>query len=67
MKYIYESPDKGQTIYRRPINDQDVERELIQSPLFHQGHKELEVVISNDGVVVINDFEKRGQHGTQRN
>jgi len=61
MEYIYESPDNGKTIYRRPINDQDAERELIQSPIsYYEGQKILEVIISDDGQVVINDFEKGG-------
>lgn len=30
IKYIYESPDLGKTVYRRPFNT--IERELIQKP-----------------------------------
>jgi len=29
MKYIYESPDKGKTVYRRPIGVPHAKRELI--------------------------------------
>ena len=29
MQYIYESPDKGKTVYRRPIDQPDAERELV--------------------------------------
>lgn len=49
MKYIYESPDKGRTIYRRPIGSN--KRELVTDT-------EPEVIISEDGVVVIDNGEK---------
>jgi len=39
MKYIYESPDKGKTIYRTPIGVPHAERELI---------RENDVVIKDD-------------------
>ena len=29
MQYIYESPDNGKTVYRRPIDQPDAERELV--------------------------------------
>ncbi len=30
IKYIYESPDNGKTVYRRPFGDYDTPRELIK-------------------------------------
>jgi len=29
MRYIYESPDKGKTVYRKPYNNRTAERELV--------------------------------------
>lgn len=43
MKYIYESPDGGKTIYRRPANDPQAERELC---------RENDMLILDDDVVV---------------
>ena len=62
MKYIYESPDNGNTIYRTPMGVPHAKRELITSPLFNDTEKLLELIISDDGVVVINDFEKGNQN-----
>lgn len=30
IKYIYESPDNGKTVYRRPFGEYDTPRELIK-------------------------------------
>ena len=30
MKYIYESPDKGKTVYRTPIGVPNAKRELVE-------------------------------------
>jgi hypothetical protein len=32
MKYIYESPDGGKTVYRRPLNKPDATREIVKAP-----------------------------------
>jgi hypothetical protein len=44
IKYIYESPDKGKTVYRYPIGHPD-KRELVK--------KEPDVLVSDDGTVTI--------------
>lgn len=39
MKYIYESPDKGKTVYRTPMGSPNAERELV-SPSVPSQHVE---------------------------
>jgi len=52
MEYIYESPDNGKTVFRRPLDCHDPEkRELVKSPT-------VIVKVLEDGVVVINDLDK---------
>ena len=38
-KYIYESPDKGKTVYRRKFGDYDSPRELISTNKFKNSEK----------------------------
>jgi len=47
MKYIYESPDNGKTIYRTVFGSPYVKRELIKS--------QPEVEVTDDGQVIITD------------
>jgi hypothetical protein len=49
MNYIYESPDKGRTIYRRIMGS--TKRELVTDT-------EPDVIISEEGVVFIEDGAK---------
>ncbi len=35
MKYIYESPDKGKTVYRRPVGNPSAKRELVNPVIVH--------------------------------
>jgi hypothetical protein len=51
MKYIFESPDKGRTIYRRVMGT--TKRELVSDT-------EPDVIISEEGVVFIEDGVKGG-------
>jgi hypothetical protein len=37
--YIYESPDKGETVTRRPFGTSIYEREVIKQPVVSEGHK----------------------------
>jgi len=37
--YIYESPDKGETVTRRPLGGDISEREFIKRPIVSEGHK----------------------------
>jgi len=37
--YIYESPDKGETVTRRPFGTSIYEREVIKQPIISEGHK----------------------------
>ena len=37
--YIYESPDKGETVTRRPLGGDISEREIINRSLVSEGHK----------------------------
>lgn len=37
--YIYESPDNGETVTRRPIGSGYTEREIIKRPIVSEGHK----------------------------
>lgn len=39
--YIYESPDKGETVTRRPFGGSIQEREVIKHPIVSEGHKKL--------------------------
>ena len=39
--YIYESPDKGETVTRRPIGGSISEREITKHPIVSEGHKQL--------------------------
>lgn len=41
IKYIFESPDKGETVTRRPIGGNISEREVIKHPIVSEGHKKL--------------------------
>lgn len=36
--YIYESPDKGETVTRRPFGSGVQEREVIKRPIISEGH-----------------------------
>ena len=36
--YIYESPDKGETVTRRPLGGGISEREIIKRPIVSEGH-----------------------------
>ena len=46
MKYIYESPDKGKTVYRTPIGVPHAKRELV-----HQGEPE-PTTIEVEGLII---------------
>lgn len=37
--YIYESPDGGKTVTRRPFGTSIYEREVIKEPIVSEGHK----------------------------
>ncbi len=37
--YIYESPDKGETVTRRQSGTSIYEREVIKEPIISEGHK----------------------------
>lgn len=50
MKYIYESPDGGKTIYRHPLGRPD-ERELLTPEPF--------VSVTDEGVVIIGENHDR--------
>lgn len=39
--YIYESPDKGETVTRRPFGSSIYEKEVIRQPIVSEGHKKL--------------------------
>jgi hypothetical protein len=39
--YIYESPDKGETVTRRPFLGDISDRELIKKPILSEGDKKL--------------------------
>jgi len=47
LKYIYESPDNGKTIYRRVFGSSYAPRELIKA--------EPEVEVTDDGQVIITE------------
>ena len=54
MNYIYESPDGGKTIYRRPIGQAGAPRELYRSEsgLYHVVDDfDLKITIDEDGIV----------------
>ena len=40
VPYIYESPDGGKTITKRPFGGDIIERELIQKPIISEGAKQ---------------------------
>jgi hypothetical protein len=40
ITYIFESPDKGATVTRRPISGDISEREVIKQTIVSEGHKE---------------------------
>ena len=40
-KWIYESPDKGKTIFRRPFRDYDTKREQIKPILFDKARESI--------------------------
>ena len=53
MKYIYESPNNGKTVFRRPLGCHDPKmRELVKS-------QNVLVDVTEDGVVVIQDLTKQ--------
>lgn len=39
--YIYESPDKGETVTRRPFGSSIYEKEVTRQPIVSEGHKKL--------------------------
>ena len=51
MEYIYESPDNGNTIYRRPIDQPDAEREIV-----NPDEVEIEGQIISVGPATIDDL-----------
>lgn len=54
MNYIYESPDGGKTIYRRPVGNPTAKRELYRSKsgLYHASDGfDLSITIEDDGTV----------------
>jgi hypothetical protein len=56
-KYIFESPDKGKTVYRRPADDPQSERELV--------HPELKIHPKADFILYAKGhYEKRTVDGT---
>ena len=38
-KWIFESPDGGKTVTRRPFNGNISQREVIKQPILSEGHK----------------------------
>lgn len=58
MKYIYESPDKGKTVYRTPFNNPNAKRELVVSEDFFVEVKEDGTVILLEGGVGFAGFIK---------
>ena len=51
MKYIYESPDKGKTIYRTPMGVPNAKRELVpEENLFVEVNDEGALIILEAGV-----------------
>ena len=44
MKYIYESPDKGKTVYRYPVGQYEKRELVIAEP---------EIEITDDGIITI--------------
>ena len=51
MKYIYESPDSGKTIYRTPVGHPNVKRELVIPD-------NISIDISDEGTVLITETKK---------
>lgn len=45
LKYIYESPDKDQTVTRRAFGSSLYEKETIKEPIISEGHKKLAYTI----------------------
>jgi len=45
MKYIYESPDKGKTVYRRPLGSPNAKRELVDPTVPTQTTEEIEDIV----------------------
>lgn len=41
IKYIFESPDNGKTVTRRPFGSSIYEKEVIRQPIVSEGHKKL--------------------------
>lgn len=39
IKYIFESPDNGKTVTRRPLGGDISDREIIKQPIVSEGHK----------------------------
>ena len=39
ISYIFESPDNGETVTRRPFGGSIQEREVIKQPIVSEGHK----------------------------
>ena len=52
-KYIYESPDKGKTVYRRKFGDYDSPRELITTNEFKNSEK---LKINNMNMISLYDY-----------
>jgi hypothetical protein len=53
MKYIYESPDKGKTVYRRPVGS--MKRELVSDV-------EPAITFTEDGIAILEDGDfKKGE------
>tara|TARA_A100000164_G_C21653073_1_gene651225 strand:- start:23 stop:490 length:468 start_codon:yes stop_codon:yes gene_type:complete len=52
-KYIYESPDKGKTVYRRKFGDYDSPRELISTNEFKNSEK---LKINNMNMISLYDY-----------
>lgn len=48
IKYIFESPDKGETVTRRPFGSSIYEKEIIKQPIVSEGHKKLAYKILTD-------------------
>lgn len=51
MQYIYESPDKGKTIYRTPVGHPNVKRELVIPD-------NISIDISDEGIVVLTETKR---------
>jgi hypothetical protein len=58
MEYIYESPDNGKTIFRRPFGSYDSKRELV-NPLDDEDDT------SNDCEVIILEDIRRNKGGNK--